>query len=89
MPKKLFKNLSLSQKTVLYFKSHGFKAVESRTGKYNVLFSGTRYYFIGKSGAIRVNNRNSASSSRSFTDHFKPQIKKWADAQDQKAWIVE
>lgn len=89
MSKKLFKNLTQSQKTVLYFKELGYESVESRTGKYTVLKSPTRYYFIGSSGAVRVNSRNSASGSFSYTDLFRPKIKEWAETQNQTEWIHE
>jgi hypothetical protein len=87
MAKKLFKNLTLSQKTVLYFEEQYFTRVDSKSGKYTVLKSPTRYYFIGKSGAIRVNSVNRASDSFSYTDRFKPLIKAWAEKQDQKKFI--
>lgn len=87
MGRKLFKNTTQSQKTIMFFKEKGAEEVVSRTGKYTVLFSGTRYYFIGKSGAVRVNSRNSAAGSVSWTDKFKPMIKEWASNQNQKEWV--
>ncbi len=83
MAKKMFKNTTLKQKFTLYFKENGLKEVESSTRKYKV-FKGNRFYFIGRSGAVRVNDRNTVKGSHSHTDNFKKIIKKWAKKQDQE-----
>lgn len=93
MAKKLFKNLTLKQKFVMYFKSRGFKEVESRTGKYQVFLCQSQnqgkglFYFLGRSGAVRVNSRNAVKGARSHTDGFKDLLNHWSKTQDQMAWV--
>lgn len=49
--------------------------IESRTGKYVVLKSqdskGDLFWFLGKSGAVRVNRKNASTTSVDFATHFK------------------
>lgn len=74
---KSFKNLTLREKFSVYFAEIGFKPVASRS-KYVVYSNGTQYIFLGSNGAVRVNSKNSATGSHSFTDHFKRVMEQWA-----------
>ena len=93
--RKLFKNTTLKQKFVLYFKEKGYKEVESRTGKYKVfecpehllLANQRKFLFVGRSGAVRVNYKNSVTNSRSNTDGFKKTLKTWSETKDPKQWV--
>ena len=84
MAKKMFKNTTLKQKFSIYFKENGFREVDSRTGKYKVFYGNGLFYFIGKSGAVRVNHKNAATGSRSHTESFRKMITEWAVTKDQK-----
>ena len=76
MSKKMYKNLKLQQKFQIFFAEHGFEKVQSRS-KYIVYYSTEKFYFLGSSGGVRVNNKNSAAGSRSVTDYFKRILNKW------------
>ena len=76
---KLFKNTTLRQKFSLYFAEKGFELVESRSSKYKVFKGPKLFYFVGKSGSVRINFKNTASGSRSQTDTFKKLILEWAN----------
>ena len=75
---KSFKNMTQRERFITYFHELGYRPVESRSGKYVVLFNGTHYIFLGKSGAVRVNSKNSVTGSHSFTDRFKVVMENWA-----------
>jgi len=80
---KLFKNLKLQEKYSLWLKEV-FDAVyvESRTGKYIVLKTiekgnTERFWFLGKSGAIRVANTNASTKSFDFQQCVKEAFLSW------------
>jgi hypothetical protein len=74
---KSFKNMTMREKFITYFHELGYRPVDSRS-KYVVLFNGTQYIFLGSSGAVRVNSRNSATGSQSYTPQFKRVMENWA-----------
>jgi len=87
--KKMFKNTTLTQKIILWFNYNNFKEVESRTGKYKVFTdTGDIYYFVGKSGGVRSNNKNVVSGSISITTTIKKQVLVWAKTQEQKTFVT-
>lgn len=75
---KSFKNMTLQNKFLVYFNGLGYRPVKSRASKYVVMFNGTQYIFLGKAGAVRVNSRNSATGSQSYTDQWKRVMEQWA-----------
>lgn len=74
---KLFKNLTIKEKMVMFFLDKGWKPVPSRS-KYDVYTNGTQYFFLGTNGAVRVNSKNSATGSISFTPRFRAYMEVWA-----------
>jgi hypothetical protein len=87
MPKKLFRNLSKTQKLKQYFLYLGFPIVETRSGKYECFFSGTQYYFLGKGAAVRMSQTKTASKSRSMTTEIHRVFQAWADKQNPEEFI--
>ena len=83
MAKKMFKNTTLKQKFVLYFNEKGFEEVETRSSKYKVFKGPKLFYFIGRSGGLRTNSKNTVTGSYSHTDSFKKVINEWSDKRDQ------
>lgn len=69
--------MTLRDKFITYFTLSGYKPVQSRS-KYLVYSNGTNYIFLGKNGAVRINNRNSATGSHSFTDQYRKVMENWA-----------
>ena len=82
---KMFKNTTKRQKLVMYFNENGFERVDSVTGKY-IVFKEThsnKHYFIGKSGAVRINGkRNAVAGSRSNTIGYNKIIEDWSNKFD-------
>jgi hypothetical protein len=81
--KRLFHNMTLTQKLALYFQARGYRPVESRC-KYRVVTSPSdtvHYLFLGKAGAIRHNTKIAANSSRDVSGYFMPHFIKWEDNQ--------
>lgn len=76
--KKSFKNYTLRDKFITYFTTLGYRPVATRSGKYLVYFNGSQYIFLGSNGAVRVNCKNSATGSHSFTDQWKRVMENWA-----------
>jgi len=76
---KMFKNTTKRQKIIMYFNEKGFEIVDSTTTKY-VVFKDTynRYYLVGKSGAVRMNSRNTVAGSRSNTKGYDKIISHWS-----------
>ena len=88
MSRKLFKNTTLKQKYIIYFNElKEFEEVETRSSKY-IVFKGPKlYYFIGRSGAVRINYKNTVNGSRSQTDLFKKLITDWMNVRNPKEWV--
>ena len=86
--KKLYKNLTLQQKIAKYMLESNCKRVFSKTRKYMCFEANpSRFYFVGASGAVRVNDRNAAGDSQSITANFKKIIKLWEKKIDPKSWV--
>ena len=84
MARKMFKNLSGSQKTMQFLCANGFHYAEHRS-KYVVFQSDTNdslFLFVGKSGSIRRNHRLSCAGSWNVADKFKLPVLEWAKMQD-------
>lgn len=75
---KLYKNLKLSERMILFIKTLGWeettsankyrmfrKMVKEKTGEET-----ERFLFLGKNGGVRMNNKKNASTSFSMTDQF-------------------
>jgi len=77
-PKKQFKNMTMRTKFQMYFVAAGYRTVPSRSSKYIVMSNGNQFIFLGASGAVRVNHRNSAGGSQSYTPQFKRVMEQWA-----------
>jgi len=84
MAKKMFKNTTLREKYCIYFEENAHVEVESRTNKYRVFKGPIFYYFVGRSGGVRANDRNAVNGSFSRSDSFKRMITDWAKQRDQK-----
>ncbi len=80
---KLFKNTTLTDKIALFIKNtKNFPEIESRTTKYRVFKGEKLFYFVGRSGAVRTNFKNTVSGSRSQTPVFKKLVIDWANIQN-------
>lgn len=79
--KKSFKNMTKRDQFITYFHVLGYRPVTSRSGKYLVYFNGNQYIFLGSNGAVRVNSKNSATGSHSFTDQWTRVMENWAKQQ--------
>ena len=78
---KMFKNTTKRQKLIMYFNENGFEMVDSTTTKY-VVFKDPNsniHYLIGKSGAVRMNKRNTVAGSRSHTTGYDKIISHWSN----------
>jgi hypothetical protein len=85
MPRvKMFKNLTLREKYTMWLKET-FNAVEvvSKTDKYHVMktvdVKGDLFWFLGKSGAIRINRKNAATTSMDFESNVKGRFNVWCE----------
>ena len=87
MAKKMFKNLSLRQRTLLWLATKGYTTKVNHNCKYDVRTDGKYYAFIGSSGAIRMNNKLSATGSVSKTERWRLLIDTWSVEQDQLAMV--
>ena len=85
MANKMFKNLTLQQKFQLFFTEKEFTQVQSKTGKYKVYVNKYKqiFYFLGKSGGVRFNIKNSVSGSISVSDKIKKSLTAWNKLQNQ------
>ena len=88
---KMFKNTTKRQKLIMYFNENGFESVDSVTGKY-IVFKEThsnKHYFIGKSGAVRINGkRNAVAGSMSSTTRYNKIIENWSNKFDPLERVV-
>jgi len=75
---KSFKNMTKREQFILFFHGLGYRPVASRSGKYMVYSNNIQYIFLGKAGAVRVNSKNSATGSQSYTPHFTKVMENWA-----------
>lgn len=80
---KLFKNLTLTQKNIQYFKSIGAVETDSNSRKYRTFVIKNMFVFFGKSGSIRFGKTAASTKSRSYTDKYKLIVSLWASKQDQ------
>jgi len=79
---KLFKNLKLQEKYSMWLKeTRNATEVESRTSKYNVMKTidgkGDLFWFLGKSGAVRINRKNSSSTTLDFQRQIQLEFNTW------------
>ncbi len=86
---KLFKNLKLQEKYSMFLiETHNAVVVDSRTGKYNVLKTidtkAECFWFLGKSGAVRINRKNYATTSFDFQRQIQPKFDVWEKTKSQE-----
>lgn len=90
MANKKFKNLTLTQKTLHYFKNKKYKEVASKSMKYRIFFKDdplSLYYFVGKSGAVRYGETVASTKSRSISQVFKTKVQAWSLNQEQEEMV--
>ena len=85
--KKMFKNLNLSSKTILFLIANGLHEEKFKSNKYRMMRSQNLFYFVGKNGSIRMNTKPLITGSQSVTDRIKTRVLKWAEHEDQKEFI--
>jgi len=84
---KSYARMTLREKYTLYLTDdkknmgRGCVPCDSKTGKYTV-FSGSDsggeyYFFLGKSGSVRFNRKNAASTSMDYSSILKRTFQKW------------
>lgn len=70
--------MTLHDRCKRFLVAQGAVEVETKTRKYTAMrFDGdkqTAYYFLGKSGAVRINNRNVITDAISITDRFMKRV---------------
>lgn len=79
---KAFKNIKLQEKYMLFLlETQNAKEIESKTGKYLVMKNldskGDLFWFLGKSGAVRINRKNASTTSIDFSKQIQPKFLKW------------
>lgn len=81
MAKKMYKNLTLTERMIRFVVANGWVEIDSRN-KYRMFTKKAKpagategslldyYMFIGKSGAVRINNGKSATGSYSQSERY-------------------
>jgi len=75
--------MTKTEKIIKGLQAMGAEEVKSATNKYRCFTGGrlVKYYFVGRSGAIRVNNTNKITDSFSLSDATKAAIIKKGEEQ--------
>jgi hypothetical protein len=79
---KAFKNIKLQDRYTMFLKET-FKCVEaeSKTSKYKVLVQhdevGSRFWFLGKAGAVRINSSNTVATSMDYANGIQRTFLAW------------
>jgi len=85
MPRqKMFKNMKLQEKYSMWLQeTMSAVSIDSKTSKYVVFKTvdskGDLFWFLGKSGAVRICRTNTSTKSMDFERQIKPKFKVWEE----------
>lgn len=79
--------MTIQNQIIKMLESKGYVSVPTRTNKYVAMYKrgmGKRtnkeidvYYFVGKRGSVKLNNKNAIDGSRNCTDSFKIRLENY------------